>query len=110
MKYLENFNNYPNDKNEIELIFKNNRNPRLTFTVYKDRYSGRITRIDNEQNIRFPFSVGQMLNRNIETWSSNNNYTINDKDYSPKKKIFGIPVEQIPQGHELRRLYPNKFK
>ena len=51
-----------------------------------------------------------MWNRTIETWASNNNFLIDGKDFSPKKKVMGINVSDIPQGHELRMMYPSKFK
>jgi len=35
---------------------------------------------------------------------------IDGKDTCPEKKVFGIKVSDIPQGHEFRKLYPNKFK
>jgi hypothetical protein len=32
------------------------------------------------------------------------------KDMSPEKKVMGIKVSDIPLGHELRTLYPGKFR
>jgi hypothetical protein len=31
-------------------------------------------------------------------------------DPCPEEKIFGIRKKDIPQGHELRMLYPHKFR
>ena len=32
------------------------------------------------------------------------------KDMCPEEKIFGMRTKDIPKGHELRSLYPNKFR
>jgi hypothetical protein len=89
--------------------FKNKRNPNLKIVVTKTP-DGRITEIDNKTGIRFPFSIGQVLNRNIEIWCCNNNFLMDGKDTCPEEKIFGIKKSDIPQGHELRMLYPGKFR
>lgn len=98
-----------NDGMETEVVFKNKRNPKYTFKVFKTR-DGRISRIENNFNIRFPFHVGQLFNRIIEVWACNNGYLINDKDTCTEEKVMGIKVSDIPQGHQLRHLYPHKFK
>lgn len=71
---------------------------------------GRITNVDNKTGIRFPFSEGQTYNRSIETWACNNNFKIDGKNPCPDKKVFGIKTKDIPKGHELRMLYPSKFR
>lgn len=90
-------------------VFTHKRNPQLTITVTMT-LDGRIVDIDNLANMRFPFSEGQILNMSHETWACNNNFTVNGKDTCPEEKIFGIRKKDIPQGHELRMLYPGKFK
>ena len=70
---------------------------------------GRITEIENETGIRFPFSVGQLLQRNVEVWACNNNFLMDGKDTCPDKKIFGIKTKDVPQGHEWRHIFPHKF-
>jgi hypothetical protein len=95
-------------KYEREVIFTNKRNPRLVITVKKSP-DGRITEIENESGIRFPFSVGQLLQRNVEVWACNNNFLMDGKDTCPEKKIFGIKTKDVPQGHEWRHIYRNKF-
>ena len=95
--------------NMKKVIFKGKRNPNLEIVVELQR-DGRIVSIENNSGIRFPFGVGQILNRNHEIWASNNNFLVNGKDTSPEEKIFGIRTKDIPQGHELRRTFPNKFK
>ena len=68
-----------------------------------------IIEIENPRHVRFPFVVGQVLNMGHQTWACNNNYLVNDKDVCPEKKVMGIKVSDIPQGHPLRHLYPGKF-
>jgi len=70
----------------------------------------RIQAIDNKSGVNFPFSVGQTLTRSIETWACNNGFTIDGKSPCPEEKIFGIRKKDIPQGHELRMLFPGKFR
>ncbi len=105
------------ENNEIEeslltnssIIFTNKRNPRLVITIQLDP-KRRISEIENKTGIRFPFSVGQPLNRNIEVWACNNNFLMDGKDTCPEKKIFGVRASDVPQGHEWRHIFPNKFK
>ena len=66
--------------------------------------------IENKSGTMFPFSVGQILNRNIEVWASNNNFLMDGKDTGPEKKIFGVKISDVPKGHEWRHIYPNKFR
>ena len=33
-----------------------------------------------------------------------------DKDPYPEKRIFGVKVSDVPQGHEWRKIFPNKFR
>jgi hypothetical protein len=94
---------------EREVKFTNKRNPRLEIVVTKSP-DGRITGIENETGIRFPFSVGQLLQRNVEVWACNNNFLMDGKDTCPEKKIFGVKASDVPQGHEWRHIFPNKFK
>jgi len=105
MKYIKKFNE---GFNTSEIIFKNKRNPNLIITVFISR-DRRIESIENETGIRFPFSIGQPINRNIESWACNNNFLMDGKDTCPEKKVFGIKSSDIPKGHPLRHLYPNKF-
>ena len=71
--------------------------------------AGRITEIENETGMRFPFSVGQILNRTAEVWACNNNFLMDGKDTCPEKKIFGVKSSDVPQGHEWRHIFPHKF-
>ena len=93
---------------EREVVFTNKRNPRLVITIKKNP-DGRITEIENETGMRFPFSVGQILNRTAEVWACNNNFLMDGKDTCPEKKIFGVKASDVPQGHEWRHIFPHKF-
>jgi len=93
---------------EREVVFTNKRNPRLVITIKKNP-DGRITDIQNETGMRFPFSVGQILNRTAEVWACNNNFLMDGKDTCPEKKIFGVRAKDVPQGHEWRHIFPHKF-
>jgi hypothetical protein len=93
---------------EREVVFTNKRNPRLVITIKKNP-DGRITEIENETGMRFPFSVGQLLQRNVEVWACNNNFFMDGKDTCPDKKIFGVKTKDVPQGHEWRHIFPHKF-
>ena len=71
---------------------------------------GRIVEIRKAPGTRFPYSVGQVLNRNHESWAANNNYKVDGKNTGPQEKIFGVRVKDVPPGHEWRTIYPNKFR
>jgi len=78
--------------------------------IIKKYPDGRIVDIKVPNGIRFPFSVGQISNRNIETWACVNGYLIDGINPCGEEKVFGIKVSDIPKGHELRMLYPHKFR
>lgn len=105
MKHIKSFN----ESVETEIIFKGKRNPNLVIIVKKTP-DGRISSIVNKSRIRFPFQVGQLLQRNVETWACNNHFLMDGKDTCPEKKIFGVRAKDVPQGHEWRTLFPNKFR
>jgi hypothetical protein len=71
---------------------------------------GKIASIENNSGIRFPYSIGQHWNRSIETWACTNKFKIDGEDPCPEEKIFGIRKKDIPMGHELRMMYPSKFR
>ena len=71
---------------------------------------GKISSIENNSGIRFPYSIGQHWNRSIETWACTNKFKIDGEDPCPEEKIFGIRKKDIPMGHELRMMYPSKFR
>ena len=104
MKKFEDFINESYSR-KIELKNKNNPNLKITFDVI----GGRIQNLETN-NIRFAFSEGQHYNRGVETWCCNNNYQLNGQDMCPDEKIMGIKTKDIPIGHPLRAMYPNKFR
>jgi len=103
MENLELFEAY-NDGREVVLTSRQNR--AITFTVL----GGRIKDLVNDSGVRFPYSVGQHYTRSIETWCCNNGFKMDGKSCCPEEKIFGIRKSDIPKGHELRTLFPNKFR
>jgi hypothetical protein len=103
MEYLKTYENY----GLREIIFQSKRNRNITITISVQ--GGRITSIDNPTNFRFPYQQGQPFNRGLETWACNNNFLMDGKDTCPEKKIFGVSAKDVPQGHEWRTIFPNKF-
>jgi len=71
---------------------------------------GKIASFENNSGIRFPYNIGQHWNRSIETWACTNKFKIDGEDPCPEEKIFGIRKKDIPMGHELRMMYPSKFR
>lgn len=103
---MENLEIYESYSNERIVTLKSNRG----LDIIVSAQGGRIKSIENQSGIRFPFNVGQGWTRSIETWACNNRFTIDGKSPCEEKKIFGMRAKDIPQGHELRRLFPNKFR
>jgi len=91
----------PENKNVREFLFKHKKNPYLTIYVRTQR-NAVILSIENNANVYFPYTVGQLLNIQYKTWACLNNFYVNGKDTCPEKKIFGIRERDIPQGHPLR--------
>lgn len=102
MRIIHIFENFRMSK--VTLTSKQNKN--ITFDVV----DGKITNIVNNSGIRFPYNEGTFYNSGIKNWCCNNGFTIDGEDACGEKKVFGIRQKDIPQGHELRRLFPNKFK
>ena len=82
-----------------KVIFRKIVNPKVTITVEKHP-NGQIVDIINPYRIRFPFEVGQVLNRGHETWAHVNGYEVSTDGHNfkggPEKKKFGIPVSMLP--------------
>lgn len=91
------------------VVFSKKVNPSTTITIKIGRDS-RIAEIENERGLRFPFSIGQSYNRSFETWACVNGFLMDGKDTCGEKKIFGVNVKDVPQGHEWRTLFPGKFR
>ena len=108
MVKIERFIGFINEnRNNKEIILQSKRNRNIIITL--DIEGGRITNIDNPNNFRFLYQVGELYNRGVETWAKNNNFLFNGKDLSENDKIMGIRKKDIPQGHPLRQIYKNKF-
>ena len=103
MKNLELYESYTNERT-MTLTSRQGRD--LVITLL----GGRIQAIDNNTGVNFPFKVGQSYTRSIETWACNNGFKIDGKSPCPEEKIFGIRKKDIPHGHELRMLFPHKFR
>jgi hypothetical protein len=103
MEHIELFEAY-NTPTKMVLTSRQNRDIIITLL------GGRIKTIDNKAGVNFPFSVGQQYTRTIETWACNNNFKLDGKSPCGEQKVFGIRTKDIPQGHELRMLFPNKFR
>ena len=82
-----------------KVIFRKTVNPRVTITVEKYP-NGQIVDVINPFNIRFPYVIGQVLDRGHETWAHVNGYEISKDGFNykggPEKKKFGIPVSMLP--------------
>lgn len=112
MKNLELYENF----NQRTKVLKH----KIKGEIKLELQGGQINNIDNTTDFRFPFLVGSNWSRSIETWCCNNGFdkietlfngrVIDELDPCPEEKIFGIRKKDIPKGHELRLLYPNKFK
>jgi len=92
--------------NPKEIILTSRQNRDITITVL----GGHIETIDNKSGVNFPYKIGQYYNRSIETWACNNGFKVDGKDPCQEEKVFGIRTKDIPQGHELRMLFPHKFR
>ena len=92
---------------EQTIVLTSRQNRNITITV---KY-GKIVDIDNQSGVNFPYTVGQSYNRSIESWAENNNFLFNGEDLEKKnRKIFGVKIEDVPQGHEWRHIFPGKFR
>ena len=103
MENLEIFESFSNERT-VTLTSRQNR------TILITVLGGRITAIENNSGVNFPYRVGESYMRNIETWCCNNGFKMDGKDMCPEEKIFGVKVSQVPQGHEWRRIFPHKFR
>ncbi len=102
MKHIQLFESF----HERKHTFTSRQGRNIVITVL----GGRISNIVNDAGVNFPFSVGQGYTRSIETWACNNKFKMDGQDPCPEEKIFGIRKKDIPQGHELRMMFPHKFR
>lgn len=82
-----------------KVIFRKTVSPNVKIVVTKYA-NGQIVDIENPRNIRFPYQVGQVMDRGHETWAHVNGYEISKDGFNykggPEKKKFGIPVSMLP--------------
>ena len=102
MNHLQLFEQFGNRSVEL----KSRQGRKIEFKVQ----DGKIHDLINESGIRFPFPEGSPYNRSIEIWCCSNGFLLNGEDMCPEKKVFGIRQKDIPMGHELRTIYPGKFR
>jgi len=82
---------------------------RRTITLVVE--GGVIKSVENLSGVHFPFVEGQPYNRSVETWTENNNFLFDGRDLEKEnRKIYGIRIKDVPQGHLLRVLHPEKFR
>lgn len=103
MKHLEIYEGY-SDEQTVVLTSRQGREIKFSSR------GGRITDIQNDSGVRFPYYVGQTSNASMKTWACNNGFKWNGEDPCPEEKIYGIRKKDIPPGHELRMLFPHKFR
>ena len=98
------------------MLFENFKEEEITLTSKQNRdikisvKQGKIMTVDNKSGVNFPFKQGQMYNASVKSWAKNNNFKWNGQNLDDEKKVFGIKAKDIPKGHELRTMFPNKFK
>jgi hypothetical protein len=106
-------------KNYIQLFENWQREEEIVMTSRMGReiimkiHHGKIEEIENNTGIVFPFVTGQPLQIPfIKAWACRNGFKWNGKDacQQSEKKIFGVKIKDVPQGHEWRRIWPGKFR
>ena len=103
---MRNLDLYEDFRPERVMVLTSKRGTNITITSL----GGRIQSIENNSGVNFPYSVGQSLTRSIESWACNNGFLIDGESPCPEERIFGIKKSDIPRGHELRLLFPHKFR
>jgi hypothetical protein len=104
MKYIRRI--FENWHREEEIVLTSRQGRSITV---KTKH-GKIEEIENLANIRFPFFTGQLVTVFMKSWACTNGFKWNGENACPEEKVFGIRKKDIPQGHELRTLFPNKFR
>jgi hypothetical protein len=103
---MENLELYENYTGERKIVLTSRQGREILLIIL----GGRIQSVENNSGVNFPFKVGQSYTRSIETWACNNGFKMDGKSPCPEEKIFGIRKSLIPKGHELRLMYPHKFR
>jgi hypothetical protein len=79
-----------NYSNEKEITLTSRQNIAIRIIVL----GGRIQSIINNSGVTFPFRVGHYT-RSIESWATNNSFSINGVAPKQEKKVFGIRVASL---------------
>jgi hypothetical protein len=98
---------YENWRREEEILLSKGR---ITITI--TTIHGKIERIDNPDNWKVPFFVGQPVTVFMKGWACSHGFKWNGDDPCDpgEKKVFGVKSKYIPKGHEWRTIFPNKFR
>lgn len=93
---------------EEEIVLTSRQGRKITIEVKH----GKIEEIENEAGITFPFFTGQPVTVFLKSWACNHGFKWNGTDPCDpgEKKVFGIKAKYIPKGHELRQMFPGKFR
>lgn len=105
MKYIQLYENW---RREEETILTSRQGRTIRVKVVH----GKIEEIENDANIKFPFFTGQLVTVFLKAWACNHGFKWNGEDACDpgEKKVFGIKAKYIPKGHELRHMFPGKFR
>ena len=111
-RYVQLFESWQREE-EFTLTSKMPRrgNPEIIIKVR----GGLIESIDNESRYPFPFFKNQPFQKPFITgWACKNGFYLNGEEpcgiLKTEKKIFGVKTKHVPQGHEWRRIFPQKFR
>ena len=105
MRYIKLYENWQRE----EKITLTSRNGQSIEVITRH---GKIDEIINDSEMPFPFHTGQLVTVFLKAWACNHGFKWNGKDACDpgEKKVFGIKAKHIPKGHELRQMFPGKFR
>ena len=105
MRYIKLYENWQRE----EKITLTSRNGQSIEVITRH---GKIDEIINDSKVSFPFHTGQLVTVFLKAWACNHGFKWNGKDACDpgEKKVFGIKAKHIPKGHELRQMFPGKFR
>lgn len=103
MRYVQLFENW---RSEETIVLTSRQGRDITVTARH----GKIEEIDNQSGVIFPFVTGQLITVFMKSWACNHGFKWNGQSACPEEKVFGIRKKDIPMGHELRTIFPNKFR
>lgn len=95
-----------------QFILTKKNNSSIRIIIFVDR-NYKIIKIEgvNTKRLYFPFKEGIRLSLSkLSDWACENDFLVNGKNTCQEEKVFGIRASDVPQGHPLRFIYPNKFR